>query len=335
MLFHLYLMGKISKKRLLGTARVLAYGTVVAAGFGALTVRSAVASVGEQSLELGRKLEGLQDIIHGSQEFRLNGESVYFATSKSDLSVSAVLDRFDQKCNSQHAFDPVTWNALDDQQADQAEQKMAAGGVNRYGVLRKEDAKAQDGVVMCFTRDRGPTEFLTALQNFTTSGDLHDLGDVRYVHAVHKGSRTFIQVMWTDGSFNVRKLMGTPGQDSVGSDFANLPRPLHSRRTMTAEAVNTPYAARVYESPDAADVVLKSYTQKMYDEGWSSVTSPDVSLQQTGVDGRYFLKPQTAEQVVVSVSKAADSDKTMIVVASVATLPSTQQLQFKGEEVKK
>jgi hypothetical protein len=100
---------------------------------------------------------------------------------------------------------------------------------------------------------------------------------------------------------------------------------------MTAEALNTPYAARVYESGDAPDVVLQSYTEKMYAQGWSSVTSPDVGLERQGFDGRYFLKPETAEQAVVSVSKDKENGKTQIVVASVATIPSTQHLKAVAE----
>ncbi len=326
MLFHLYLLGKISKKRFYGTARVLAYGSVVALGFGALTVKSAVASVGDQSLELGRKLEGLQDLVHGAQQFRLNGESVFFSASKSDESVHTVLDRFEQHCNATRAFDPIAWQGLGDK-AQAAEDKLEQGGINRYGVLRKEDSNAQDGIVMCFTRSGGAGQFLEGLQGFVDTGDLHALGDFRYVHAVQKGTRTYLQVLWTDGSFNVRKIMGEDGKDSVGSDYANLPRPLHSRRTITAEALNTPYSARVYETSDAPDVVLQAYTNKMYEQGWSSVRSPDVSMDKTGVDGRYFVKPESGEQAVVSVSKDVSRDKTMIVVGELGSVPSTAQLK--------
>jgi len=333
MLFHLYVMGKISKKRFMGTLRVLAYGTVVTAGLGALTVKSAIANVNDQTLEMGRKLAGLQDVIPGSQEFRLNGESVFFATSKTDQSVAAVLDRFDEHCNKTRAFDPLTWKMLaeTDPAKKQFDAAMEKDGVNKFGVLRKEDAAHSDGVVMCFTRTDGPTNFLNGLQKFAQSGDLHDLGDVRYVHAVHKSDgRTYVQAMWTDGSFNIRKIMPDPGKDAVGSDFANLPRPLHSTRTLTAEALNTPYAARIYETNDAPADVLSTYAEKMYAQGWSSVTSPDVSLDRQGFDGRYFIKPDTAEQAVVSVSKSkVDSMKTQVVVASVALMPSTEQLKVK------
>src|SRR5437763_166525 len=121
MFLRLYLGGKISKKRVMGTLRVLAYGTVVSLGLGALTVRSAVADVNNDSLALGRKLAGLQDLVQGQQQFRLNGESVFFATGKTDDGVSKVLDRFETHCNTGHAFDPLEWKGLGDKQAEVTE----------------------------------------------------------------------------------------------------------------------------------------------------------------------------------------------------------------------
>jgi hypothetical protein len=168
---------------------------------------------------------------------------------------------------------------------------------------------------MCFTGDNNPKQFLDALEAFGTSGDLHELGNVRYVHAASKNGKTDIQAVWTDGSFNVRTIIGTPGQDSVGSDFATLPRPLNSTRLITAEAVGTPYAARIYESSSAPDVVLDTYVTKMLGDGWSSINAPNTKFAD-GTEGRWFMKPETAEQAVVSVSKNAQKQKTVVVVGS-------------------
>ena len=335
MLFHLYLLGKVSKKRLFGTARVLAYGTVVSLGLGAITVKSAVANVGDESMHLGRTLAGLQDLIHGTQEVRLNGESVFFSANDTEEPLATVLDRFEKHCNSSRAFDAIEWQTLGDpKKAAKMEHDVEERGVDRFGIVRKQDESAHDGVVMCFTKQDKSGNFLGAVQKFSKSGDLHDLGDVRYVHAVQHGAKTYIQVMWTDGSFNLRKIMGNPGQDSVGSDFATLPRPNHSTRTITAEMVGSPYAARIYESTDAPEVALQSYADTMLAHGWSSVTSPDVELGRMGFDGRYFIKPETAEQAVVSVAKDnQDKNKTMVVVASVATIPTTNHLKPQSDEV--
>lgn len=329
MLLRLYLGGKISNKRALGTLRVLAYGTVVSLGLGALTVRSAVADVNKDSLALGRKLAELQDLIQDQQQFRLNGESIFFSTGKTQESVATVLDRFEKHCNRSTAFDPLEWKELGAQKEAEINKKIEDSGMNRLGVLRTQDPRAHDGAVMCFTKDK-TTAFLTGLENFTTSGDLHDLGDMRYVHAVQKADgRTYVQLMWTDGSFNIRRVMGEEGKDSVGSDFVNVPRPLHATRKLTAEAVGTPYSARIYESPDAPDTVLDTYIDAMHERGWVGVTSPDVSMEKNGLNGRYFLKPETAEQTVISVSK--QDGKTMVVLAELGGVPKTDKLKVTAQ----
>jgi hypothetical protein len=43
------------------------------------------------------------------------------------------------------------------------------------------------------------------------------------------------------------------------------------------------------------------------------------------------MKMQTAEQAVLSVNKSKENGKTQIVLASVAVIPSTQNLKVKGE----
>ncbi|HSQ66249.1 MAG TPA: hypothetical protein VLM85_23665 [Polyangiaceae bacterium] len=321
MLFNLYLFTKVPRKKLFGSIRVLAYGLAVSAGLGALSIRSAVADAESQGMELGRKLSDLSDLVQGANEFRLNGQTVYFSTTTTDDAMKTVLDRFEAHCNNSRAFDAIQWKSLGDIKGQGIPEEQAKG-LSRFGVLRKEDPKVGDGMVMCFTGDNGPKDFFVALQSFEKSGDLHDLGDVRYVHVQNRTkvtkqdmaqAGTLVQTMWTEGSFNIHAIIGTPGQDSVGSDFATLPRPINSTRRFTAEAVKTPYAARVYESTSSPQEVLDDYKDQMGKSGWLIIRSPDAKYGD-GNDGRWFTRAETGEQAVVSVRR--DGNHTMAVVGS-------------------
>jgi len=311
MFLKLLLLNKVSKKRIFGTARVLAYGMVVATAMSALTIHNAVADVHVQSLELGRKLADVQDLMQTTNEYRLNGQRIYFSSSTVDEPVGTVLDRFESHCNKSLAFD--SWKSLAALQNSKNGSATPSSLTDHLGVMRTEDKKVGDGAVMCFTGDKGPQNVLKALQAFTESGDLHDIGDLRYVHAQRQGQQTSIQTVWTDGSFNLNAIIGKPGRDSIGSDFATLPRPVNSTRVMTAEAVGTQYAARIYESTSAPDVVLDSYVSTMVSRGWSAVGSPNAHFVD-GTDGRVLLHPESGEQAVVSVSKS--KDRTMVVVGA-------------------
>ncbi|HEY1954219.1 MAG TPA: hypothetical protein VGH28_01365 [Polyangiaceae bacterium] len=318
MLFHLYVLGKISKKKFLGTARVIAYGTVVAGVFGALSARNAVADVRSQSLELGRKLTGIQDLVSGSHEYRLNGQSVYVSASESTDAVKDVLDRFESHCKQSRGLAAPEWNAL--VASKDAPPEVASS--DRFGIMRTEDHNAHDGVVMCFTRENGARNFVEAMQEFATTSDLHAFGDVRYVHAVREDNRTLVQTVWTDGSFKLDAISTQRTHDAPGADLPGIPRPLRSTRVMTAEAVGTPYSARVYTSTAPAKEVLDTYIGQMQAQGWMPVESPDFGFDHGHhADGRWFMRLETGEQFVVSVSKATADQPTTVIVGSVALMP--------------
>lgn len=331
MLFTVYLWRKVNKKRLFGTMRVLGYGLVVSAGLGALTIRNAVASAEEQGLQVGRNLAELSDLVQSGTEFKLNGQSIFFANGTTQESVASVLDRFEAHCKSQRAFDSDAWVNTTNGKANtpNAKQEEAKAIADRMGVVRKEDPQKGDGMVMCFTSDKGPRDFFNALRAFGESGDLHDLGDVRYVHVTPKVVKdhkthsthmaTTVQTVWTNGAFNIKALIGPEGKDSIGSDFNSLPRPINSLRRFTAEAVGQPYAARVYESTSTPDQVLTDYNDRMMKDGWIVVQNPVPEAKfPEGQSGRWYTKLETGEQAAIAIND--DKGKTMVVVGSMGVL---------------
>ncbi len=262
-------------KKAMGVVRVLTYTTAVSLAFGAVTFGKAWASVGEESLKAGRELEGLTDLIKGATELRLNGQPVYLSTNTSTDPVDRVLDRFEAHCNADPAFKEMEWKELGNLEGRAAEVKKKTG-MNSLGIIRKEDKKHDDGVVLCFRRDdKSRTNFLDAVRVFGETGDLHDLGKMRYVHVSRgKSGKTMIEAVWTDGHFSVHDIMGSDNKDAIGTDSAEMPRPDNSVRRFTAEAVGTPYTARIYETGDSPDQALASYDAKMDKKGWLILDSP-------------------------------------------------------------
>ncbi|HEX4514819.1 MAG TPA: hypothetical protein VH054_14825 [Polyangiaceae bacterium] len=323
MLFNVYLWTKIPRRRIFGTLRVMAYGLVVTAGLGALTVRNAVASAEDEGLRVGRQLEEMSDLLQSGTEFRLNNQRVFLASANTDETVSRVLDRFEANCVEHHAFDAMAWQALVNEKS-----KTPNNTGTKFGVIRKEDSNKGDGMVMCFTSEKGPRDFFKAIEEFDKTGNLSDLGDVRYVHAApHKSidrktnsthNSTFVQTMWTEGSFNIRSLTGPEdGSDSPGNDFVSLPRPINSTRRFTADAVGTPYGARVYESKSAPQEVLTDYDTRMFADNWIGVSNPTTPLP-NGTLGHWYTKLETGEQAAIAID--GKNGRTMVGVASMGVL---------------
>lgn len=310
-LLGLWVVGKRSYKsphlrRVLGVTRVIAYGTVVAAGLGAFAARSAVADVSEGSLRVGRDLEKLSDLLGKTNQVTLNGEKIYFSQASSTDHVQAVLDRFQANCDEDPAMSGMDWEDL---ATTKVNPSKAIGGT-KLGVMRKE--AQDDGVVLCFRRGEGAESktFVNALTEFSTTKDLSAIGDLRYVHASKGSSGTSIQIVWTHGSFKMGNLFPpTDGSDTPGSDSAVLPRPDRSQRILTATAAQTPFAARLYVTGDGPDKAIASYDAKMDSAGWA-IIAPPVDAK-AGTQGHWFER--SGAQAMISASKNAEGQTVVVV----------------------
>jgi len=321
MLLHLIIMGKRAGlnprvKRLLGTARVIAYGLVVSTVFGGFAVHSAIADVKTQGLSVGRELDGVSDLLKGANEIRLNDQRVFMAANDTDEPVKSVLDRFEGHCNRDPAFQDIRWRDLTDLKGKMPEKK----GLNSLGVLREEDPKTGDGMVLCFSRPSGrAVSFIDAVRAFAKSGDLNDLGGLRYAHVAHEtNGKTNVRAVWTEGPFDTRQIMANGATDAPGNDSALLPRPADSIRRFTAEAVGTPFSARIYETTQAPEAALKSYDAEMDRRGWLIIDAPNRDQQaelgrwyaHDGVQAAISIRQDGGGKTTVMIGEMGAADKT-------------------------
>jgi hypothetical protein len=306
----------------MGIGRVVAYGTVVSLGLGALSLRSAYANAKDGSLTMGRDLEQVADLLTNVTGVNLNNQPIFLANATSTDSVGTVLDRFESRCNKNSAFSDTDWRDLANVQGRPIPAQQKAG-LNELGVMRKEDPLRHDGVVLCFTRDgKQPTPFLDAMRTFGTTGDIGDLGNMRFVHASQgKSGKTLVQTIWTQGKFNLRDVVSDRPGDAPGSDPALLPRPAHSQRRFTATAVGAPFAARIYRSTDAPEAALKAYDHEMDTRGWGVIDNP--YRDQEHELGRWYMKDGYQAMITLR----PDGDGTQIVVGEMGTSEQTPSVQ--------
>lgn len=292
------------------SARVIAYGTVVAMGVSAIAARNAVADVESGSLRFGRDLEKVADLLGDTKQVQLNGETMYFsqATTKEDL--DTVLDRFEAHCNEDPAMRGVDWEDV-----AAATVKPQSESTANLGTFRKQ--QGNDGVVMCFTRKDTTKTFVDAISDFNATHDFGSIGNLRYVHVSHsdKQGKSAVQVVWTEGSFKVDKVMPPEdGTDAPGSDSPGLPRPERSQRILTATAAGTVYAVRMYRTNDSVDAALASYDAQMDAKDWAIIQPPD-AVRGDSV-GHWYERD--GAQTMVSVAKDADG-RTVLTVGEMGT----------------
>jgi hypothetical protein len=276
---------RAGKSRTAGIARVAAYAVTVGAVIGGLSLRSAMADIGEASQALGHQLLPLSDVLGERSHVMVNGESIFIGNALTDEPVGEVLDRFVQNCHEHRSSSSEVWSKVAGMQEKfsklTAQQiastprhaqltaalgKLAGMPVDRFGTIRT--GGDDSGAVICFTQADGtPLDGATAWTEFRKTGDLGKLGNLRYAYATRTKQKTHVLTAWTQDKFNFTSLSLKAG-DAPGQDPVGVPRPPSSRRVLTASVTQTPYGLHVYESPDTPAQVLEFYDTKMTEDGW-------------------------------------------------------------------
>jgi hypothetical protein len=177
-------------------------------------------------------------------------------------------------------------------------------------------------MVICFVDDRpyGLMELKQRLESFHQTHDVTVFGRLRYgyVEKLHSG-KTHVLTMWTDSGLDISAMFPKEG-DAAGTDSLVLPRPPHSRRALSANAEELPYAVRMYDSTDSPGAVRGFYDSWMKAHGFDKTEVPgDPGASYTRPDGfQAFLAVGTRHgKTGVSVSEAGRADGTSSAVLQV------------------
>lgn len=260
--------------RVRGALRVVTFLTVANLTVTALALPQARASADEAVKRSGLALlQQLGPELVGEPEVAtINGQRMSLGAKVTPLGVEPVLGRFEQYCHENSGGLAQELNAMPATAA--ALDKLPSGlrDPSAWLTSRQTATDGKAGQVACVAR-KGSGGGLQGLMDrilaFTDSGDLGELGDARYVVARRdeKAGNTLVLAMWTEGSFNIPAMFPETG-DAPGSDSRHLPRPPASRRVLTAEIGDHPYALRMYDTKQTHAEVLKFYEQQMQPRGF-------------------------------------------------------------------
>ena len=257
------------RKRLWGALRVGGYAVVVVTGFGACSLKTAAAHTRDSLDEMGAGLLANASALGDSTRVTINGATMYGGARDVPLDLDAALDRIEGACRQPAATVNPNW--LRDSLEGPLPQATPDDGsrLARIGIDRRHGEGT--GSIVCVQPSRRPEGFgswVDGVRTFAESGDLGALGKVRYVVARPSGPHsTLVASVWTEGTFNVRDMVGFVG-DAPGSDIAGVPRPAGSRRILSAEVVGGHYGVHSYDCAGAIGQELAAYDKVMAHEGW-------------------------------------------------------------------
>lgn len=306
--FLSYLLSKRSPeaaRRRAGRLRLSAYFGVLAVGAGMFTWSKAKAEVTNQAMAFGQDLLPILDLLDHPQKITLNGEPIFVATGIGDASVKESLDRMEKVCTTGDAT--IFKDAY-----NKAPAELAALGINANGVIRREEANK--GVVACIAKPNGgATNVFDALNAFEKSGDLGEMGKLRYSYlAGTKDGKTRALTVWTDDHFRLSSFAIDEKKDAPGSDPTIVPRPADSQRYLSAQFDGTPYGVWIYSTARPAKEVSEFYDRKLHDEGWVML-----QLNEGENRGRGFEKDGV--EVILNVGVDAESKRTVVTLSELGS----------------
>ncbi|MEO7038057.1 MAG: hypothetical protein ABI548_29080 [Polyangiaceae bacterium] len=136
------------------------------------------------------------------------------------------------------------------------------------GAFREESATG--GFVACLDTGGalGPAELARRIHAFARTGELGDLGELRYVLARREGDSTTALVLWTEGEFPLLRMFPDHG-DAPGIDPLGIPRPGHAERLLSAAERDAPYSLTLYRVSSEPAAALGDYLEELKRAGWS------------------------------------------------------------------
>lgn len=280
---------RIGAPRIKGAVRVLAYTSVVSIAVGAVTAHKAEAALGEQSLAIGENFANLMGNMQDAHLFNINGQTVHTSSSHSLEGKKALLDKFEAACKAEEGGDAPVWNEIPDHPEQSA---LPTSTLSSLIPIVRHD-QGDKGTVVCITPTKTASErtLHDSWKAFQASGNLNEIGRLRYVFVTEGTAGSTVLMIWTEGDFNMKALMPQPGHDSPGEDPKVLMRPQGSNRIVNATVAGLPYQVYGYQSSDSTDKVMADYDKQMFAAGWMSVANPMmVDAPNAGGIGHAYMK---------------------------------------------
>jgi len=127
-------------------------------------------------------------------------------------------------------------------------------------------------MVACFVDEDGTRRgesIIKRLSDFGTTGDMSEVGDMRYVLAEESSpGKSHVVAVWTEGPFNLYSFFPNNKKDTPGYDPPGGARPEQATRLLTVGAEGMPYGTWVYESRLTLHPMFEELDRDMEERGW-------------------------------------------------------------------
>jgi hypothetical protein len=253
------------RSRLVAVARVAALLVCMLVSWASILAYWAYARADELIQETGAAMLTYARAQHldAPRTLLLNGAMFRFVSGSTDDSPRALLDAFQERCKQ------VGPRLELDARALSKTRRVTLGKLPGFdGSLRHDGTDG--GYFACL--DTGgkltPAELRKRLRAFVETRDLATVGDLRFVWAHTDHGRTGYVGVFTQGSVPLGAMFPAHG-DAPGQDPPHLPRPMRSRRTLSAWQQDEAPLLSTYAASVSPAALVESYRAQLLASGFA------------------------------------------------------------------
>jgi hypothetical protein len=293
--------------------RVTLYVAFVSALLGGIAVHRAAAELSERGASLGRGLQQFADLTGRTTRLSFNGAAFSVSTKVIDAPVKGALERFVAHCNSDtHEL------AGDFERELGPSLGMTQSFAQRLLVMRDVlDNGAATAVCLGGLGEGGLSGLTERFKSFASSGDVSELGQLRYAYMHGAGNRTHVILVSGQGPLHLGELFPSDGRDVPGPEVVPGVRPANSSRVLAAAAAGTPHIMNAYLVKATADAAISDYGGKLEAAGYKPTWIPSGhgTHFEVAQDGSYARAYVLGTHTVITTSKPEDDGGSVLAVA--------------------
>jgi len=271
------------------------------------------AQLTERMIDTGSAMLQYEDVERQDARRTLvfNGQQIHLSSGTTRHELGQVLDYYEQHCLD---HDGGLIDELDTFAADHPEVRLNTEMMDP--IIRSE--RGDRGVVACLYMEEtgGAEAFMERYRRYQDSGDLSEVGDMRYIYAEEADRGTHFVAFWTDGPFVLREMLPADG-DAPGQDMDDVARPDEVRRFLSVRESGAPQRMTVYLADRNGPTEMeleRFYREDLSRRGWGildpagdSDLAPDVRVFAAERDDRmatFILSTNDEGRAVATILEA-------------------------------
>ncbi|MCB9666542.1 MAG: hypothetical protein H6715_00245 [Myxococcales bacterium] len=271
------------------TLRVLFFIVVAYGAIFWFASRSVKADVEQMLLSVGGEMMHYGRATHqdAPRTISLNGQTLKLSVGTTKDSLQEVLDHYERRCNLK---DGGLSNELAEAYKQNGHQ-LSKGQKKLLGTIVRQDGGGK-GFVVCLdagTQKRHWKDWIAHLSRFVQSGNISEVGEIRYLYAERHKHTTTLVTLWADGALNVFHMFPNSG-DAPGFDLPDVPRPKEAKRLLSAGEEGFSQSVHIYAANTmTGNQLFDFYHQALLTAGW-----------RISVDPLRAKRPKHAPQVMIA-----------------------------------